>query len=142
MLMQRSVSRSAHAATELKADAQILACVCGTIFGLPVVPDVSSSTATSAGLTVSCNGAPTCSPVSVKRPAAVSASLASSMTRTARGYVDSGLCNQGTRSQISEISVQFLGLIGRVHRDARCMRRHGEDRHRHLRTIWQHYCDA
>ena len=125
----------------------MLACVSGTIFGRDVVPDVSSSSATSPGLTGSSDGALPWSPVSVKRPASASSAVDSSMTRTpresadtARRRVDSSLRDQRARPQISEISVQFLDPIGWVQRGACRARRHGENRHRHLRTIRQHHC--
>ena len=47
-----------------------------------------------------------------------------------RRRVNSSLRDQCTRVQISEISVQFLGPVGRVQRGARRARRHGENRHR------------
>src|SRR6266567_4907368 len=58
---------------------------------------------------------------------------------TARRRVDSSLRDQRTRLQINEASFQFLDPIGWVHRGTRRARRHGENRHGHLRTIRQHH---
>src|SRR5262249_9689975 len=58
--------------------------------------------------------------------------------RTARRRVDSSLRDQRMRSQISEISVQFVGSICRVQWDAHRARLHSETRYRHLWTIRQH----
>jgi len=58
---------------------------------------------------------------------------------TGRRRVDPSRCDQCTRSQITEISVQFLSPIGWVHGGACRARRYGENRHRHLRTVRQHH---
>src|SRR5579864_5597645 len=68
-LRQRSASLSCSAATALKADAQILACVSGTIFGRDVVPDVNKKSAVAPGPIGSDDGSPAV-PASVNRPAA------------------------------------------------------------------------
>src|SRR5580704_3140820 len=66
---QRSASLSLSAATALKAEVQILACVSGTIFGRDVVPDVNNNSAVTPGPTGSDDGSPAV-PASVNRPAA------------------------------------------------------------------------
>src|SRR5580704_4379848 len=67
---QRSVSLSCSAATALKAEVQILACVSGTIFGRDVVPDVNKNSAVVPGPIGSDDGPPAAVPASVNRPAA------------------------------------------------------------------------
>src|SRR5262245_30543714 len=64
-LRHRSAPVSASAAIEAQADAHRLACVCGTIFGRDVVPEVRSTNATSLGLAGLCGGARPRSPARV-----------------------------------------------------------------------------
>src|SRR6202171_4150047 len=67
---QRSVSLSCSAATALKAEVQILACVSGTICGRDVVRDVNKNSAVVPGPTGSDDGLPAAVPAGVNRAAA------------------------------------------------------------------------
>ena len=124
----------------------MLVCVSGTIFGRDVVPDVGSSSATSPGLTGSSDGPSPWSPVSVKnRPPLFTRSKAPrtrtprEIASTASRRIDPGHRDQRIRPQISEISVQFFGAVGWIHRGADRVGLHGENCHGHLRTIREHH---